>query len=300
VRIGVGPGEIERRSADPSVARRVAACAEGRFSSFWLPQGTGFDALGVLQSVGSVAPSVELGVAVVPVQFQHPSVLASRALTVNEAVGGRLVLGVGVAHQYVLASRGLPYERPASYMEEYLHVLGPLLRERVCDYDGERVSCHLSLEVPLSVPAPALVVAAMGPRMLGLAGSLADGTVVWLTGLRTVSQLVVPTITAAASAAGRPAPRVIVSLPVCVTADVSGAQAIAGVLYGMYNAMPSYRATLDREGVSSPVDVAVIGDASVVSAGVRRAFEAGATDFLARVFGTPEDCARTLDVLAEL
>jgi 5,10-methylenetetrahydromethanopterin reductase len=219
---------------------------------------------------------------------------------VQAATGNRLAIGLGVGHAYVMASRGLPFERPAAYMEEYLRVLSPLLTERTVDVTGERVSGHLSLDVPLEVPAPPVIVAALGPRMLRIAGELADGTVVWLTGVRTVAEHIVPGITAAASDAGRPPPRIIASLPVCLTDEPVAARALADEHYGFYNAMPSYRAMLDREGADAPADVAIIGDEAQVAAGVQRLADAGATDFLARIFGTDEEREQTLSFLGLL
>jgi alkanesulfonate monooxygenase SsuD/methylene tetrahydromethanopterin reductase-like flavin-dependent oxidoreductase (luciferase family) len=129
--------------------------------------------------------------------------------------------------------------------------------------------------------------------MLELAGRTVDGTVTWMTGVQTVESHVVPTITAAAKAAGRPAPSVVVGLPVCVTDDPAGARERIGRTFQIYGSLPSYRAMLDREGVEGPADVAIVGDEKTVGAALDHLAEAGATEFLANVLGSSEDRART-------
>jgi alkanesulfonate monooxygenase SsuD/methylene tetrahydromethanopterin reductase-like flavin-dependent oxidoreductase (luciferase family) len=145
------------------------------------------------------------------------------------------------------------------------------------------------------------VVAALAPLMLKLAGRMADGTVTWMTGPATLAEHTVPTITAAAAAAGRPAPKVVVGLPVCVTDDVDRARERAGAVFAMYGFLPSYRAMLDREGAEGPADVAIVGDEQTVAAGIRRVADAGATDFSAAEFAVdPDERRRTRDLLRTL
>jgi alkanesulfonate monooxygenase SsuD/methylene tetrahydromethanopterin reductase-like flavin-dependent oxidoreductase (luciferase family) len=145
-----------------------------------------------------------------------------------------------------------------------------------------------------------VVIAALGPAMLDIAGRRADGTVTWMVGPATIETHVVPAITTAASDAGRPAPRVVVTLPVCVTADVGSARQRADAMFAIYGQLPSYRAMLDREGVGGPADVAVVGSEEEVAAQVRRFAEAGATEFSAAVYGEPDEVRRTRALMGEL
>jgi len=184
-------------------------------------------------------------------------------------------------------------------MREYLAALGPLLRGEAVKYRGETLSATATVSVPGAL-APSLVVAALGPVMLDLAGELADGTVTWMTGPATVADHIVPTITMAASRAGRPAPRVIVGMPFCVTGDPADARARAATQLARYALMPSYRAMLDREGAGGPADIVVVGDEEAVRAAVRRVSDAGATELLAVTLGTPDERARTRAVLADI
>jgi len=145
-----------------------------------------------------------------------------------------------------------------------------------------------------------LLLAALGPRMLRLAAELADGTVLWMTGPATVRAHIVPTITAAAEALGRPSPRVVCILPICVTSDPDAARAAAAKVFAVYDQLPSYRAMLDREGAAGPADVALVGDEASVQAQLADLADAGVTDFVAGEFGRGEDAVRTRRLLTSL
>ena len=300
MRIGIFGGAAVDQGLD--AVRRAAAGAESEgFASFWLPQIFGLDALAALTLIGAETPRIELGTAVVPTYPRHPITLAAQALTVQAASGGRLTLGIGLSHQFVIeAMFGYSFDRPARHMDEYLRALVPLLHGENADVDGETVRTHAQISVP-GTEAPSLLVAALGPRMLQLTAERADGTITWMTGPRTLEEFTVPTLRAAAAAAGRPEPRVAVGLPICVTDDPDGARARAAQIFEVYGHLPSYRAMLDREGVAGPADVALVGDEATVSASVRRLAEVGVTDFAAAEFGgAADEVRRTRDTLRSL
>jgi 5,10-methylenetetrahydromethanopterin reductase len=181
-------------------------------------------------------------------------------------------------------------------MREYLSVLLPLLDGTAASVDGSTLSAHIGLSTPRSGRVPVLL-AAMAPRMLNLAGEQTDGTVLWMTGPATVRDYVVPAISAAASAAGRPSPRVVCNLPVCVTSDPVAARASAAQIFAGYGQLPSYRAMLDREGAAGPGDVAIIGDEDAVTAQILALKDAGVTDFVAAEFARGQGRERTRSLL---
>jgi F420-dependent oxidoreductase-like protein len=299
VRIGIFAGHTADGPIDATVAE-AAACSDEGFATFWLPQIFGMETLVALAVVGREVADIELGTAVVPTYPRHPVTLAQEALTVQAISGGRLALGIGLSHQPVIEGMfGLSFERPARHMREYLDVLVPLLHEGHVSATGETISGRVALEVKGATPPPVLL-AALGPKMLELAGSVADGTVTWMTGPATIEAHVVPVITRAAEAARRMAPRVAVGLPVCVTDDVGAARERAARLFEIYGTLPSYRAMLDREGAGGPADIAVVGDEASVRAQVERLASIGATDLVANVFGSPEERARTRGFLRTL
>jgi F420-dependent oxidoreductase-like protein len=299
MRIGIFGGETSNGPFDRIVdaARRTAD--EG-FATFWLPQIFGVDALGALAVIGREVPRIELGTAVVPTYPRHPVVLAQQGLTTQAASGGRLALGIGLSHQIVIEGMfGYSFEKPARHMREYLEVLVPLVRDGAVSFKGETLTANAGLDVKEATPFPILL-AALGPRMLELAGQVGDGTITWMTGPETVASYVVPTINAAAEAAGRPTPRTIVGLPVSVTSDAAAAKERASTQYEMYGTLPSYRAMLDREGVAGPADVAIVGDEDAVRGQLERVRDGGASDFIAAVFGASEERDRTRELLRSM
>ena len=285
----------------PEVTDEVRRAAEAGFTTAVSSQIFAYDALTLLAVVGQQVPGIELATGVVPTYPRHPYVLAAQALTVQAATGGRLVLGIGLSHQPVIEGMfGYSFDKPARHMREYLDVLLPLLRGEQVSYKGETVSVSTFGPIEVEAPAPQVLLAALAPRMLRLAGGVADGTMTWMTGPTTVASHIVPSITAAAEAAGRPAPRIVVGLPVCVTGDVDASRERAARDFVAYGYMPSYRAMLDREGAEGPADVVVVGDEESVGAQLAAVAEAGATDFVAAPFGSADDRARTLSLLADL
>jgi F420-dependent oxidoreductase-like protein len=297
MRIGIFGGD---GSIDDLVDKAKATEADG-FDSFWLPQIFGTDALCTHTVIGREVPRIELGTAVVPTYPRHPVALAQQALTVSAASGGRFTLGIGLSHQLVIEGMfGYPYDKPVRHMREYLTALVPLLAGEAVDFEGETLTAKAGLSVGGARPVPVLV-AALGPQMLKLAAEHTAGTVTWMTGPRTLGEHIVPTITAAAEDAGTDPMRVVGALPVAVTDDPDAARAKAAKIFQVYGFLPSYRAMLDREGAEGPADVALIGSADEVRAGVDRMRDAGVTDFVAVEFHAdgPVEAA-TRDLLKSL
>lgn len=272
---------------------QIAQAAGMGFSSAWLSHIFGLDAITALTAAGVQAPPIELGTAVVPTYPRHPTALAQQAMTANAALGGRFALGVGLSHKMVIEDMfGYSFERPGRHMKEYLDILIPASRGEKVAYAGETLKADIKLTTP-GAGFPVLV-AALGPRLLKLAGTVADGTVLWMTGPKTIAGHIAPTITAAAAEAGRPAPRIVCALPVSVTDDPAGAVARANEIFSVYGRLPSYRAMLDREGADSPGDVAIVGDEDTVLAKLDELRRAGVTDFVGSAFANRD---RTLSLL---
>ncbi len=288
------------RSFDEMVGQ-VAALDDAGIEAAWASQIFGPDALTVLAAVGREVPDITLGSAVVPVYPRHPVMLAGQALTVQAACGGRFILGIGLSHQVVIEQVfGQTFEHPARYMREYLSILLPLLEGESVSFTGEVLAASTFGPLGVDAPGPPVLVAALGPTMLELAGRVAAGTVTWMTGPDTLEQHIIPTIRAAAAAAGRPAPQIAVGLPVCVSDDAAASRADAAERYALYGTLPSYRAMLDREGAEGPADVAIVGTVSEVRDRISRLAELGITDFCAAPFGAHGEVRATIDVLASL
>ena len=298
MRIGInGTGLVQRASVERIISDAEQVAADG-FASYWLaehPTG-GFDALTVLTAVGIAVPDLELGTAIVPTHPRHPMALAGQAATTAGAIGGRLTLGIGLSHEVMMAQLGIGFEKPIRHLREYLSILMPLLREGQVSYRGETLSCEAKLfQQPLTVP---VVVAALGPQALGVAGRLADGTTLAWVGPKTIREHIAPRLKAAADAAERPKPRIIATLPVCVTNDEQAVRAQIGQSLAMYGQLPSYRAMFDREGVAGPAELAIVGSKAQVTDEIGVLQEAGVTDFAASEFAlNPEDRSATRELL---
>lgn len=293
MRIGV---IVEALSVDCLIGR-TRLIHDAGIRSVWTYQVFGMDAITAMTILAREIPDMDVATGVVPTWLRHPMVMGAQALTAQQATRGRFRLGIGLSHKIVIEDMlGIEWSRHIRHVREYLSVLVPLVNGEQVDFSGEMITMHGGLDIPDTDPVPVLL-AALGPKMLNLAGQLADGTVTWMTGPRTIADHTVPTIRSAAQAAGRGVPHVVVSLPVCVTDDVSSARTQAADSFGFYGMLPSYRAMLDREGVHSPADVAVVGDEAEVRAVIEGLFEAGATEFVAAPFMNRE---RTLECLADL
>lgn len=304
MKIGIGIGELAGTSGDfdDLIAQAKQAEADG-FSSGWFANIFGVDAIMAATLVAQHTTRIELGTAVVPTYPRHPTAMAQQALTAQAATGGRFTLGIGLSHAVVIESMlGMSYAKPFSHMKEYMAVLAPLIREGQVAFEGSEYRVAASIKVPGARPCQILL-AALAPRMLGLAGSVGDGTITWVTGPRTLRDHIVPTINEAAASAGRSAPRVVAALPVAVTKDLAGARQVAAERFAIYGQLPSYRAMLDREGGKDPADIAIIGDEDTVAEQIQALAGIGVTDYVAVPFpvGTAGDSlAQTRALLVRL
>lgn len=271
------------------------------FASYWISNIFSHDALTALALIGQKVPRIELGTSVVPTYPRHPMMLAQQSHTVNAVIDGRLCLGIGLSHKVVIEGMmGMSYDKPVRHLREYLSVLGSLSNTQKVSFAGEVYTTHAELAIAGAKPF-GIVVAALGAQMLRVTAALADGTITWCTGPKTLASLTVPTIRAAAEELGRPAPRVIAALPVCVTKDVVAARERAAKVLAVYGQLPSYRSMLDHEGVAGPADIAIFGTASEVVDRISALREIGVTDFSGAEFGAnPDEVADTRTALKSL
>ena len=304
MRIGLMLGDIIGPSTVQEQVQQAVDAENDGFDTAWFGQLMGIDALTITALAGASTSRIELGTGVIPTFPRHPYVMAQQALTVQGATNNRFVLGIGLSHQIVIeAMYGLSYEHPARHMREYLSVLRPLIAEGRVAFQGKVYRTAANLRVPGAQPMPVLI-AALAPKMLHLAGEVADGTMLWMSGLKTIETHVMPKITAAANEAGRPAPRIAAGLPICVTDDIAAGRESAAKVFQMYGQLPNYRRMLDKEGAAGPADVAIVGDEASVEKQIRALASVGVTDFVAPIYATGADredsVARTRALLKSL
>jgi 5,10-methylenetetrahydromethanopterin reductase len=245
-------------------------------ASFWAPNFFGLDCLTALAIAGSHVPDIDLGTAVVPIFGRHPRVLAQQALSVHAGIGERLTLGVGLSHRAMVDGLIEPWpESPVGYLERYLEKLIPMCASHEDGDAGGANDLHIHHRHKLPV-----VVAALGPKTLAVAGALSDGVVLWCVGPNTIAKITVPRLEAAAAMADRPHPRIVAAVPVCVTREPHIVRNAIERRFKAYDALPSYRASLEREGVGSIGELAIVGDRGEVIDGIDRFRQAGVTEFL--------------------
>ncbi|MCZ6656923.1 MAG: LLM class F420-dependent oxidoreductase [Gammaproteobacteria bacterium] len=281
------------------VAKRAEAAG---LDNVWLANIFSFDAISMLALMGRETQRIGLGTAVTPTYPRHPTAIAQQAMTTQAACGGRFTLGVGLSHKIVIEDMlGFSYDKPARHMREYLSVLMPLIRGEAVNFDGDEYRVHgLTMDVPGSENLD-VVVAALGPVMLKIAGELADGTNTWMVGPKTMETHIIKRLSDAADAAGRPQPKVVGGYPVILTNKPDEARAKIAEGLTIYGQLPSYRAMLDREGVDGPADIAIAGDENLLRGEIKRLEDMGVTDFNAAIMDVEEGAYdRTLEFLASL
>ena len=280
MKIGInGSGMVQKASVDSIVEHASAAQGQG-FKHYWLaehPTG-GLDALTTLALVGQRLETLELGTAIVPTFPRHPMTLAGQALTVADVIGERLTLGIGLSHKPMMEQLGIGFDKPIRHLREYLSILVPLLRTGKVDFSGELLSCSGTLfQTPKNQVQ--VLVAALGPQALAVTGKLADGTTLAWVGPKTIREHIVPKLNEAAANNGRPLPRILATLPVCVTKESATVRESIGKGLSLYGRLPSYRSMFEREGVSGPSEVAIVGSRSEVEDQIGSLAESGVTDF---------------------
>ena len=298
MRIGIMAGGTGPEGTIEGLIARAKDVEARGFHSLWVANIFGLDAIGALAVVGHETSRIELGTAVVPTYPRHPIAIAQQSLTTQAASGGRFTLGIGLSHKIVIEDMlGFSYAKPAYHMREYLEVLTPLLRGEPAKHEGEHYRVNAGLQVPGASPV-SLLIAALGDRMLDLAGRYTDGTILWMTGPSTVEDHVVPKLTKAAESAGRPAPRVVAGLPIALTNEADAAREWVAQNLAMYGTLPSYRAMLDKEGAAGPADVAIVGDEATLDAALARLGDVGVTDLDAAIVPVDDGAdTRTLEYL---
>ncbi len=313
MRIGVmiGPEKGDSGRKLERMLRDIEWAESAGLDTAWIPQiPTDFDALITVAALGLASSRIELGTAVVPLQAQHPIALARQALSAHAAAGGRLALGVGPSHHWIVRDMlGLPYDKPAAYTRDYLEVLEAGLHgSGSVDVENDTFTVHNPLDLGPVAPVPVLV-AALGPVMLRIAGEQADGTVLWMADERAIAEHVAPRITAAADAVGRPAPRIVAGVPVCLCAsnERDEARARANRILGEAEVSPNYQRLLEQGDARDIGDLCVVGDESAIADGLRRYAEAGATDISVRLLPIGDDRdaliaskRRTREMIADL
>ncbi|MFF5920395.1 TIGR03564 family F420-dependent LLM class oxidoreductase [Streptomyces flavochromogenes] len=302
--LGVTLGSTSVQRTIDSTVRLAREARDAGLHSAWFGQTFAYDSPSLAAIVGREVPGLQVGTSAIPVFGRHPLLVSSQAQTAQAATGGRYHLGLALGTQHLTETGfGIPYRRPIGLLREFLTALRPLLETGSADFHGELLTATTpySAAVPGARPTVPVLVAAMGPQALRVSGELADGVLPFLAGPRALAE---HTVTAAAAATGRPAPRIVALVPGVVTANaaVEAVREKAAEALALYGRIPSYRRAIEASGAARAAEIAVIGDEETVAAEVRRYREAGATEvvFTATELNGEDGRVRTWKLLGEL
>lgn len=289
---------------DATVQLAGEAAAAG-LRSAWFGQTFGADSPQLAAIVGREVPGLNVGTSAIPVFGRHPLLVSSQAQTAQAATHGRYHLGLALGTKLLTEGGfGIPFTRPIARLREFLVALRQLTETGTADFHGDLLTATtpVSARVTGAEGGVPLLVAAMGPQALRASGELADGILPFLAGPRALAEHIVPAVTAAAEAAGRPAPRIVALVPGVVTGDADAVRQKAAEQLAFYEQIPSYARVIELSGGSRAADVAVIGDEETVAAEVRRYRDAGATEvvFSGTEMAGDADRRRTWALLGEL
>ena len=293
MRIGLTGGAS---SVNRLVEQAQQAEADG-FHALWYASGVAGDPLVAMALAGRATTTIELGTAVLQTYPCHPLLQANRAASVVNAMGrAGFTLGLGPSHEPVINGvLGLSYDHPARNTEQYLRIISSLLRGEDVDFTGVDWTTHSAGRVVnLDHPVP-LLLSALSPRMVRIAGQFADGAVLWMAAAKAIETRIAPGLRAAAASSGRPAPRIVAGLPVAVHDDVDAARSATAAMSSGYSGMANYKRIIDAGGGTGPGDVAIVGDEDSVRVQLEELLAAGATDIWAQPIGVGDDRARRAD-----
>jgi len=298
----INPSATASNVVDDVIAQARRAFDVG-VRQIWLAQRFDYDAISLAGLVGAAVQGLGVGTFVVPVNPRHPLIVATLAQTAQAASHGNFSLGLGLgAHAPEEQAFGRSWPNPAGRLREHLEVLRSIIDTGTVDHHGTEFTAapEWPVATPGGTPLP-VYVAAMGPKALRVTGELADGTLPYLAGPRTIEEFIVPTIGEAAAAVGRPAPQVIAAVPVVVTDDVDAEKSKAAEELAFYENIPSYAKVLEREGLQQAGEIAAVGPADAVRKQLQRYLDAGATDLvLSQLRSSSEDPERLWEVAASI
>lgn len=319
--IGAERGDMARKVS--KLVSDIQWAESAGLDSAWMPQvPNDFDCLTMVALMAANTTRIELGTAVVPLQAQHPIALARQALSVHAMSGGRLALGVGPSHHWIVRDMlGLPYDKPAAYTRDYLEVLNTAIagpgpseggsaatREFMIDVENDSFTVHNPTVLAADTPMPVLV-SALGPVMLQIAGEHADGTSLWMADEKAIGEHIAPKINKAAADAGKPAPRIVAGIPVtlCANSEIEAAKDRANRILAEAETSPNYQRLLDRGEARNVGDLCAAGDEESILQRFKQFADAGVTDLSVRLLpiGETRDELialkyRTREVIAEL
>ena len=294
---------VTGRTAVEIVDGIVAAEQRGVAAAWLTTGGTAPDGLTVLAAAAIRSERILLGTAITPTFPRHPLVTVQQTLALAQLAPGRFRLGVGPSHKPTMEGMfGIPFERPLRHLRAYLDVLKRALHEGAVERDEEPYRVRARLAAPVDVP---VLASALQERSFELCGEVADGAITWMCPLPYVRDVALPAFRRGAERAGRPLPKLVVHVPVCVSEDVQAVREAANQQLGFYMRVPSYARMSATAGFpdagerglsEAHVDSLVAhGDEARVRGRLQEWFAVGADEIIVAPMAAGQDRAATVE-----
>jgi alkanesulfonate monooxygenase SsuD/methylene tetrahydromethanopterin reductase-like flavin-dependent oxidoreductase (luciferase family) len=224
------------------------------YESVWTTHNVARDGFIALTAYGCATSRIGLGTGIVPIYTRHPVVMAQQALSVNDVTGGRFRLGIGVSHApNISGALGLEMGDPLDVMREYVEVIRQAFAGPV-KHQGDRF--RITWEYAMPRKPPPLILAALNPKMLELAGEIADGVILWLPTPEYVRDVAMPSLKRGRERAGKSLDGfdVICPVPAAITDDVDAGWKSFRTELVRYSSLPFYQKQFRHAGLGDEVD----------------------------------------------
>jgi alkanesulfonate monooxygenase SsuD/methylene tetrahydromethanopterin reductase-like flavin-dependent oxidoreductase (luciferase family) len=246
--IGVG------RSLETAL-QRVELAERLAYESVYITHLAGRDSVTTLMAYACRSERIRLGTGVMPIYSRTPVATAQSFATLDEFSGGRAVCGLGVSHRPVVeAWYGQTIDKPLRETREYVAILRAIFRGEDPP-EGERFRSAFHFMGYSARPDQPIYLAGLSPKMLTLAGEIADGVVLWLCNPHYVRDVVKPAVTKGRAKAGKPLGGfdIVAAVPSAVTSEPQEARGRLRSELIPYFSLPFYRAMLERSGFEEDV-----------------------------------------------
>jgi F420-dependent oxidoreductase-like protein len=229
---------VDGTNAAAAIETIVAAEAAG-VRQIWMVQSPFWpDALTTFAAAATKTSTIRLGTSIVPTYPRHPLVLAQQAFALYDIAPGRLRLGIGPSHRFIIEDTyGLPQRRPLAHLREYVEVLRAALWEGKVDHHGHYYNVVVMLPRTSQIP---VLISTLRKKAFQLAGEIADGALSWVCPVPYLLRTGIPALRTSAAAVGRSAPPLVAHVPVALNEDRHSVLVAGHRLLDMTAKLPFY------------------------------------------------------------
>ena len=297
-----------------AAVKTIVAAEDAGVRQIWMVQPPNLpDTLTTFSAAAAKTSTVKLGTSIVPTYPRHPLVLAQQALGIHDLAPGRLRLGIGPSHRFIIENiYGLQHSKPLAHLREYLEVLRTALWDGKVDHHGEFFRVVATMPRTAQIP---VLISTLGKMAFQLAGQIADGAISWVCPVPYLLDTGIPALRSSALAARRSTPILVAHVPVALSEDRDSILSAGHRFLDFYAKRPFYanmfsnagfQVTSDQTIPDALVDSLVIsGNEATISARLRELLEVGLDELLVTLApvseaGEDEQQARLMHLIGRL